>query len=694
MRKLLIALGVLAVLLVVAVLALPSLIATEGMEERIERAATDALGRRVTIDGPPELSVFPTALGVTGLMVANADGFDAPYLLKVAQADIGVRLLPLLSQRVEITRFDLDAPDINLEATPEGGANWVLTQDQPEEAGPLPDVRLGTVRIEDGTITYDGGAGRTYAVTDADLTLRAPSLDDVLEAEGTMLVEGRESRLKAALSTPRSLAEDGAASMTLDATIGENAVTADLTLAEGTAFGGTLGIRADALRDLMALAGAEAPSGPGFERLALSGEVAGTAERVVFAEGTEVAFDAIEGTGNLTVDLSGDRPSASGTVRTGVLDLRPYLPEAPEERPEGAPFPDWSEEPIDLSALSAANADLRFAADAIVLPQVRVGPSAAALTLQNGRMVMSLEQMTLYEGTGTGTLTVDTARATPSLAADFALSGVNAAPLAADVARITRLAGTGDVTLDLRTAGDSQADFVRNLSGELSTEFADGAIQGVNLGKMARAALGVVGQLREGGLNLATVAQSLNTITTEARAPGSETDFSSLVVDASIEGGVVVSRTIALDGPYYAVTGEAVVNLPAQEMRMTLEPSVSAADGETRRELLAPILVSGTFSDPKVGIDAAPLARAAAGEQVRGALGRVGIEVGEDESVEDAVRDRAVRELGGLLGGRDAPAEGEEQTPNVRDQAIERGFGAIFGGRREAEEPVEEDEAE
>ena len=116
--------------------------------------------------------------------------------------------------------------------------------------------------------------------------------------------------------------------------------------------------------------------------------------------------------------------------------------------------------------------------------------------------------------------------------------------------------------------------------------------------------------------------------------------------------------------------------------------------------------MTGTFSDPKIGVDAAPLARAAAGGAARDALGRIGIETEEGASVEDTVREGARQGLGRILGGgRDAPSDGEEDTgeagegeeaaaPSARDELIERGLGAVFGGRRQTEEPPAEDAPE
>ena len=101
-------------------------------------------------------------------------------------------------------------------------------------------------------------------------------------------------------------------------------------------------------------------------------------------------------------------------------------------------------------------------------------------------------------------------------------------------------------------------------------------------------------------------------------------------------------------------------------------------------------------ADPKVGLDAAPLAGRVANDQLRGALGRVGIEA-EGESVEETLREGARQGLGRILRGESGsqdgtPPDGEEAEAEAgpRGELIEQGLGAIFGGRRQAEEPADE----
>ena len=688
MRKLAIAAGVVLGLVVLTALLVPLLIPKDALEGQIETRASAALGRAVTIEGPPGVRLFPTQLTVRGLTVANAEGFAEPYFLSVDEAAVGVRLLPLLSRRVEITRFDLDAPDIRLEADADGNANWVFAPEaEPDEApaeegGTLPDVSLGTVRIEDGRVRYTGADGRTYEAEDTDVTIEAPSLDEVLTLAGTLSVEGRPARIDASIDTPRRLAETGTGDLSVDAAIGENAVRASGALGEALAFEGRLDVDLRELRDLMALTGAQAPEA-GFERLALAGDVSGDADTFRFAEGTRVAFDEVEGTGSLTVELGGAKPVVTGALSTGLLDLRPYLPEAEERlEAEDAPFPPWSEAPIDLSALGVADADLRFAAEAIRLPQIEVGQSAARLTLTNGQLALNLERMALYGGAGAGVLRVDASGPTPQLAARFDLTGVDAGALAADAAGVTRLQGQGGVALDLTTAGASQAAFVRNLSGALRTDLGEGAIRGVNLGQIAGAIAQVSAGLREGEIDVSRLAATLANAADAARGPSEATDFSSLLAELSVREGVVTTDTLRLEGPAYAVTGEGTVSLPQQTVRLTLSPSASLPGATTRTELLAPILVSGTFSDPKVGVDAAPMARSAVLRGASGVLGRVGVEVGEDQSVEDAVRERARGELDRVLG----TPEGEEDEGR---RMLREGLGGLLGGRRGAAEAGE-----
>ena len=86
MKKLLVGLGVLLGIVLLAVLIVPAFIPKGALEGQIEARASAALGRPVTIEGPPDIRLLPTELKVRGLQVANAEGFAEPYFLSVGEA--------------------------------------------------------------------------------------------------------------------------------------------------------------------------------------------------------------------------------------------------------------------------------------------------------------------------------------------------------------------------------------------------------------------------------------------------------------------------------------------------------------------------------------------------------------------------------------------------------------------------------
>jgi hypothetical protein len=194
----------------------------------------------------------------------------------------------------------------------------------------------------------------------------------------------------------------------------------------------------------------------------------------------------------------------------------------------------------------------------------------------------------------------------------------------------------------------------------------------------------------------------------EAQGPSQSTDFSALNVGLEITNGIVSTRQIRLTGPYFDVLGTASIDLPSQTLRMTLTPSVSTADGEPLRTLPVPVLISGSFNAPKIGVDAEPLLRGVVTDRLSGVLREQGIDVPVGGTVTDALKVKAREEVGGLLrdqinrGKRPAPAAGTEdaaaaadpdaeaaptddeekeaeQSPT--DAAVDAGLKAIFGGK-------------
>ena len=96
--------GGIFVLLIGAAMAVPFLIPKSVYRAQIERAAGEALQRKVTLEGEVRLSLFPRiAASVGGMKVANPEGFEGAYMIEAGELRGAVKWAPLLfGQRVEV----------------------------------------------------------------------------------------------------------------------------------------------------------------------------------------------------------------------------------------------------------------------------------------------------------------------------------------------------------------------------------------------------------------------------------------------------------------------------------------------------------------------------------------------------------------------------------------------------------------
>lgn len=611
---------VLLLLLAAIVVLAPGLVPAGAYKGRLEAEASKALGRAVTIGDDISFKIFPqTAFSASNLVIANAEGFDGDHLARVDRADIGVKLMPLFSGNVEISRFVMTRPDLNLQKSKSGAVNWNLASAgaAPQaEGAPAPspkEVSLGDVRLVDGRAVYaDAAAGKTYTLEKINADVRLNSLAEPLEVDGAMTFQGAPATAKIVLTNLSDLLAKKGANLKLDLTLGAATIGGDLALAGGDtlAYSGPVSVNAPDLPALAKLFDVALADAPGFDRLSIAGNATGAPTSLSLA-GAKIGFDAIDAEGDVKLDWSGAKPKATGALSTGSLDLRPYMP-PPATTTEG--FPAWSADKMDFTSLRNIDADLDMSAGKVFLNDIETGAARMRLKIAAGRMTADIPQIGFYKGGGSGKLVVDAARATPSIAGDFKMSSVDANPFTIDLMKMDRVLGLGGFTLTFNATGSSQKAIMESLDGKGGFDLNDGALKGINIAKIAAA----VTQLYEGGL---TNPAAISSAIAAAQRPDEQTDFSKFLSTFTIVDGLVQAPTISLEGPYLSMTGVGKVNLPGQSMDIRLLPRAStSADGKEGRKAAIPVKIGGTFSKPTVGVDVEALVRGRAEQTVRGLL--------------------------------------------------------------------------
>ena len=113
MKKLLkiglIIVGLLVVAAIVVYFAIDSIAKTA-----VEKGGTYAMGTKTTCDSV-NIRLLASEVGLSGLTVANPEGFKTDHFLKTGRLDVGVEPGTLTKDTIVVTHFELDGVDLNIE---------------------------------------------------------------------------------------------------------------------------------------------------------------------------------------------------------------------------------------------------------------------------------------------------------------------------------------------------------------------------------------------------------------------------------------------------------------------------------------------------------------------------------------------------------------------------------------------------
>ena len=122
----------------------------------IQRIVKEKTGRELTLSGDLKLSVFPwIALEAGPAALGDAQGFGPEPFVSIKHARLGVRLMPLLSGKVEVGNVRLDGARIRLITDERGRDNWADLgksegeQPKPQQSGATEVPTVAGLEIND-----------------------------------------------------------------------------------------------------------------------------------------------------------------------------------------------------------------------------------------------------------------------------------------------------------------------------------------------------------------------------------------------------------------------------------------------------------------------------------------------------------------------------------------------------------------
>jgi AsmA protein len=600
---------------VAALLAVPFLLPLDTYRAPIERTASAALGREVHVRGSMGFTVYPQiGISLSDVSVANARGARHPQMVEVKSVVVGAKLMPLLSRRLEITEVVLQNPVIHLEVNRDGASNWQLgnsNQAKPGETNSrIASVGVGRLRVDGGEVTYDAASGTSQTIKDVSLTLAMPlstatNVRVPLVFNGGFTYNNQPLRLNGRVESFDALMRAQPTQARL--VVGSNIVNAEFqgTLAADGRISGPLKLGAHSVRSLAAWVGHPLPAGNGFGLMALEGQFS-AADGVYSLRQTQLRFDSMSMNADLSFDSKPAVMKIKGQVTLDRLDLNPYLaPGADTDTVEAAKAKAANPDaPLSLGGLKAVDAELTMVVGQMVLPGFKLDHGVVEAELKGGVLKADLRNLSLYGGSGKGSLTVDGSSDTASIRSTLDLSGLKVQPFLNQLMEVNNVTGTGSVRFDVTGRGKTQAQLVRALNGKGEMRFADGNVVGVDLGAVARVMQSVV------------TAQVL----TGAVGPNAKTPFGQMGGSFTVKDGVLHTSDLKLTSDAVEMNGQGDVDLAAQTVDFRFEPVAKRGiPGLKLVDIGIPFLVKGPWTKPSYGPDPRGIAKAVVNKLGQGA---------------------------------------------------------------------------
>lgn len=596
MKRLASIVAVIVAVPIVAIALVSLLLPADVIKAQVLRQLGDATGHKLTVKGPLSLQFFPTfKLAASDVTITGSPWAQSSATVRIKELDIAVKLLPLLSRRIEIERLALVAPAIVFElaapsppnrrsgesaAADRAAAPAAVTAPPPAMAALAALSRLGAeyVAIADGDIVVvDRRNDRRYELQRIAATLSAPHLGVSLAAEGDAMWRGQKIRFSMTLDHGGALLRPAGKSHVVAAL-----QSAPLTVkfAGEVASGETGGLGAlvldgnadlavPSVRDLATWSALDIDLPKrGFGALAVSGAVRAVAGSAEFSNAT-FSLDTTRATGTVTLS-AGNKPRIAGTLRIDRLDFNPYL---------GPSTPGWSTATLDPRLLRQFDAELTIDASSVRYRQLQMGAAAAKLNLDDGKLRLSIGNVALYRGSAKGTIGLDCSRDIAAMTVDGSISAVDIGPLLRDAGGGSSISGSASFTLSGTAHGNSQRDLVSTVSGASSFRLAHGSLGGIDLAAML--------------MNTAAAFATGRGATAIDRASASNT----------IRNGIMSSSNLVATIGAVEAHGTGTVNLPQRTLNYHVEPKIMAGI------VTVPVIVSGRWDHLSFQPDVAGIAK-------------------------------------------------------------------------------------
>lgn len=608
-----IGLGLLGLVVVVAAAAGIALAVFDWNDARgfVASQASKALGREVAIDGDLKVTLGdPLRIHVEGVRVANMGWSDEKTMAELKVLDAKLRLWPLLRGDYELPEVRLTAPKLVLEKNREGEPNWnfggpdarkeaAKEAAKPDDRGDVPIIESlvvqdGRLRFRDPTRDIDIDSGISTAIGgNGEEQVKLEGNGNFAGKPFTLTVEG--GSLQYLRDNPKPYP------LKVQTAVGKTRGKIEGSIAEPVKLQGvdlSAELSGSDLAEIFPILGIPTPKTRDYS---LSGHLSNEGEVWRF-QGMKGKVGESDLSGNMAVDLGGERPKVTGDLtsrRLAAQDMAGFVGASPRGRgdyPTKAKGRVLPATEVNVEKLRTVDMDVTFKGEKIEAPFSPLDGLDAKLKLENGKLTVEPLAVGVGGGRIAGTTVLDGSQKVPALRSNLEVRQVKLAQLFRETPFAREMGGTASGRIQVTGRGPTVADILASADGKIGVAVDGGRITSLAVKGLKTNILETLGIVLSGDRPM---------------------PFNCIVTDLSIRNGVVSTEALVLDTPETLVTGEGTIDLRNEALNLrVLGRSKEAQIFATH----VPVTVRGTLGNPDIGVEAGESAARGAAAVALGVL--------------------------------------------------------------------------
>lgn len=614
-------------LLILTITLLLVLVDPNDYKSEIEAQVKNNLNRDLHIIGDIGWTFYPQ-LGISSgnVELDNLTGFSKPHLVKIEKVSLGINILPLLKGEISLSELTLDGFEFTLLTDASGRSN--LENIGAEKTSTVPSTTTSTststqsksttqaeqhffkinktqlagININNVIIEVEDlqeGSYQKISINEIKLGQFALNKETKLTINSAVIIDDLQAQIK--LHTQLLIKSDFS-------TIKLNNLQLDTLLTGPILLNGQLTsqLKTDIIVALegkeITLSGLDINTVISADNLPnkkittqLNADVTYQLDKQYASiKGLNLKVDHIELRGELSVQ-TGDITKIRYDLVANEWDLNHFLTPTTTQKEVNSETATASQEATeaepDLSFLHGLDIDGKLKIAGVKIDKINLGEINTHLIINQGKAQLKPLTAQLYQGLLTFNGEVDESKGHNKYQLATTLKDVQIHQLLIDATDIDLLSGTTSFDFKGQGQGLTVTKIKQSIVGKGNFKLLDGELYGVNIPQEIRA---------------------LKAKLSGKKAPTADnikkTDFASLTGQFSINTGLVNNQKLLMLSPVIRLDGSGLIHIIKETLdyKLSISP-LSKSKAETDyldlSGLTIPMLIKGSFSDPKISLD-------------------------------------------------------------------------------------------